>query len=68
MKTKFFISFLISAFFYSSVISADKIGKRYSDSEKDKIIVYVLKNILSRYHYVQKKLDDDNSKNAKGNP
>lgn len=64
MKTKFFISFLISAFFYSSVISADKIGKRYSDSEKDKIIVYVLKNILSRYHYVQKKLDDDFSEHV----
>ncbi|HBI40117.1 MAG TPA: tail-specific protease [Tenacibaculum sp.] len=64
MKTKFFISFLISAFFYSSVISADKIGKRYGDSEKDKIIVYVLKNILSRYHYVQKKLDDDFSEHV----
>ena len=54
MKTKFFISFLISAFFYSNIVSANKIGKQYSDSEKDKIIVYVLKNILSRYHYVQK--------------
>ncbi|WP_440882153.1 carboxy terminal-processing peptidase [Tenacibaculum sp. C7A-26P2] len=64
MKTKFFISFLISAFFYSNIVSANKIGKQYSDSEKDKIIVYVLKNILSRYHYVQKKLDDDFSEHV----
>lgn len=64
MKTKFFISFLISAFFYSNIVSANKIGKQYSDSEKDKIIVYVLKNILSRYHYVQKKLDDNFSEHV----
>ncbi|WP_233890459.1 hypothetical protein, partial [Tenacibaculum piscium] len=29
------------------------------DPEKDRVIVYVLKNILSRYHYVKKELNDD---------
>ncbi|WP_233861032.1 carboxy terminal-processing peptidase [Tenacibaculum piscium] len=34
------------------------------DPEKDRVIVYVLKNILSRYHYVKKELNDDFSEHV----
>jgi len=55
MKTKFLTSFLIVLIFSSS---ASLFSKNNNDPEKDKVIIYVLKNILSRGHYVQKDMDD----------
>lgn len=57
MKTKFIIPFLTIALLFSNSIYSNTISEE--DPEKDRVIIYVLKNILSRYHYVQKDLDDD---------
>ncbi len=63
MKAKFMIH-LVAVILISAInISATTIIEK-NDPEKDRIIVYVLKNILSRYHYVQKNLDDDFSKHV----
>ncbi|QMU64635.1 MAG: tail-specific protease [Flavobacteriaceae bacterium] len=55
MKTKLSIFFLL--LFLSVVISGH--ATTLSDPEKDKIIIYVLKNMLTRGHFVEKDLDDD---------
>ena len=57
MKTKFIIPFLAITLLFSNSVSSNTLPN--NDPEKDRVIVYVLKNILSRYHYVQKKLNDD---------
>lgn len=57
MKTKFIIPFLAITLLFSNIIFSNTVSK--SDPEKDRVIIYVLKNILSRYHYVQKDLNDD---------
>ena len=61
MKTKFIIPFLTVILFSNSIFSNDSFKK---DPEKDRVIIYVLKNILSRYHYVKKDLNDDFSEHV----
>lgn len=64
MKTKFIIQFLTVALLFSNSVNANSKKEGKEDPEKDRVIVYVLKNILSRYHYVQKDLDDDFSEHV----
>lgn len=59
MKIKFIaiaILLLVSNF--------NAIANNTKDPEKDKVIIYVLKNILTQGHYVQKKLDDNFSEHV----
>ncbi|WP_299673728.1 carboxy terminal-processing peptidase [uncultured Tenacibaculum sp.] len=54
-------------FFAALLISSTTYGKTVSeknDPEKDKLIIYVLKNLLTRGHYVQKDLNDDFSEHV----
>ena len=62
MKTKFIIPFLAFTLLFSNSTFSNSVSN--SDPEKDRVIVYVLKNILSRYHYVQKELNDDFSEHV----
>ena len=62
MKNKFILSFLAIIVLFSNTIYSNTTSEK--DPEKDKVIVYVLKNILSRYHYVQKELNDDFSEHV----
>ena len=62
MKTKFIIPFLAITLLFSNTTYSNTISK--ADPEKDRVIIYVLKNILSRYHYVQKDLNDDFSEHV----
>ncbi|CAM1370412.1 Tail-specific protease [Tenacibaculum litoreum] len=62
MKTKFIIPFLAITLLFSNSVSSNTVPN--NDPEKDRVIVYVLKNILSRYHYVQKNLNDDFSEHV----
>jgi carboxyl-terminal processing protease len=55
MKTKFIIPFLAFLLVGTS-IHANTVN---SDPEKDKIIIYVLKNMLTRGHFVEKELNDN---------
>ena len=55
MKTKFFTTLLL-ALLFSNAITASSFNQ--NDPEKDKVIIYVLQNILTRGHYVQKDMDD----------
>ena len=59
MKTNLIITFFTSVTLFANTLNANEKIDLKNDPEKDKIIIYVLKNILSRYHYVQKGLDDD---------
>lgn len=54
MKTKFIIPFLAFLLLGTSIQANTTI-----DPEKDKIIIYVLKNMLTRFHFVEKDLNDD---------
>ncbi len=63
MKTKFKLStaflaivLLINSF---AIEASTKIKIPNNDPEKDKVIIYVLKNVLSRLHFVQKDINDD---------
>ncbi|CAM1343787.1 carboxy terminal-processing peptidase [Tenacibaculum amylolyticum] len=56
MKMKLIIPILTFFFISSSIQAADVPTKK--DPEKDQLILYVLKNILTRGHYVQKDLND----------
>ena len=62
MKTKFIIPFLAITLLFSNSIYSNTVSN--TDPDKDRVIVYVLKNILSRYHYVQKELNDDFSEHV----
>ncbi|WP_299125526.1 carboxy terminal-processing peptidase [uncultured Tenacibaculum sp.] len=62
MKTKFIIPFLAFTLLFSNSTFSNSVSN--DDPEKDRVIVYVLKNILSRYHYVQKELNDDFSEHV----
>ena len=64
MKTKLIIQFLTLVLLTSSVNANAEFNVLDNDPEKDRVIVHVLKNILSRYHYVQKDLDDDFSEHV----
>lgn len=63
MKTKFIIHFFAIIILFANSTHAST-NTKDEDPEKDRVIVYVLKNILSRYHYVQKKLDDSFSEHV----
>ncbi|WP_369047989.1 carboxy terminal-processing peptidase [Tenacibaculum sp. UWU-22] len=56
MKTNFktIVAFITLVALTCNTISANTT----KDPEKDKVIIYVLRNILTRGHYVQKELDD----------
>ena len=62
MKTKFIIPFLAITLLFSNATYSNTTSEL--DPDKDRVIVYVLKNILSRYHYVQKELNDDFSEHV----
>ncbi|WP_299162933.1 carboxy terminal-processing peptidase [uncultured Tenacibaculum sp.] len=62
MKTKLIIPFLAITLLFSNSIFSNSVSN--TDPDKDRVIVYVLKNILSRYHYVQKDLNDDFSEHV----
>lgn len=58
-KFKFNISFLAIVLLLNSFsINASEINE-ISDPEKDKVLIYVLKNILTRGHFVVKDMNDD---------
>ncbi len=61
MKTKFKItSFLLaSLIFLSSIHTQASTKGNGSDPEKDKILVYILRNILTRSHFVVKDMNDE---------
>jgi carboxyl-terminal processing protease len=63
MKTKFKFSilFLVIALLVNSfAVNASKINTNTnSDPEKDQVLIYVLKNILTRGHFVEKEMNDD---------
>ncbi len=61
MKTKFLIP-IIALILFTNIVKATEQGPK--DPEKDKIILYVLKNILTRGHYVEKDLNDDFSEHV----
>ena len=61
MKTKFIITFLTVSLFTNSIFSTNN---SVNDPEKDRVIIYVLKNILEKFHYVQKDLNDDFSEHV----
>ncbi|TYQ00474.1 carboxyl-terminal processing protease [Tenacibaculum adriaticum] len=61
MKTKFFTS-LLTVLLFGNLVNATPLPQE--DPEKDKVIIYVLKNILTRGHYVQKELNDDFSEHV----
>lgn len=63
MKVKFLIHFFTVTILFTNTVSAFSQSHK-QNPEKDKIIIYVLNNILSRYHYVQKKLDDNFSEHV----
>ena len=60
MKTTFF-TLLLGLFFIGQVAQATEFN---TDPEKDKVIIYVLKNILTRGHYLEKELNDDFSEHV----
>lgn len=62
MKKRFIIPFLVIIALFSNTIYSNITSEK--DPEKDKVILYGLKNILSRYHYVKKELNDDFSEHV----
>ncbi len=63
MKTKFkfstvliAITVLVNSF---AINASEKITNTDPDPEKDKVLIYVLKNILTRGHFVVKEMNDD---------
>ena len=66
MKTKFKISTTLLAFlllFNTFSTNSAEINAT-NDPEKDKVLVYVLKNILTRGHFVVKEMNDDFSEHV----
>jgi carboxyl-terminal processing protease len=67
MKSNFKLSFTLLAFlllFSSSRIIANEAIEKNQDPEKDKVLIFVLKNILSRGHYVAKDMNDSFSEHV----
>ncbi|QVY64050.1 carboxy terminal-processing peptidase [Polaribacter sp. Q13] len=61
MKTKYKITtFLLAMLLFATSLQANaaNIGTK-SDPEKDKILIYILRNILTRSHFVVKDMNDD---------
>ncbi|MDY0780684.1 carboxy terminal-processing peptidase [Tenacibaculum sp. IB213877] len=63
MKTKYILS-LITILFLNFASKANTSTYPVQDGDKDKIIIYILKNILTQGHYVQKEIDDDFSEHV----
>ncbi len=61
MKMKLIITLLTFLIVGNTVQASSKVK---DDPEKDKLIIYVLKNILTRGHYVQKDLNDNFSEHV----
>ncbi|MFK8059002.1 MAG: carboxy terminal-processing peptidase [Polaribacter sp.] len=59
MKTKLKLLFLVTALTVSSLKTNATNFDTDPDPEKDKILIYVLKNILTRGHFVVKDMNDD---------
>ena len=58
-RRKIYTSLLILFLFSNSFTSFATATKKTTDPEKDKVLIYVLKNILTRGHFVEKDLNDD---------
>ena len=58
-RFKFILSFLTIFLFTNSFHAVASQPENNSDPEKDKVLLYVLKNILTRGHFVEKDLNDD---------
>ena len=58
-RFKFILSILTIFFFTNSFHAVASQPENNSDPEKDKVLLYVLKNILTRGHFVEKDLNDD---------
>ena len=61
MKTKLKITiFLLASLILTSNIQSQSTNPNFnSDSEKDKILLYILRNILTRSHFVVKEMNDE---------
>jgi carboxyl-terminal processing protease len=57
-KRKIHISLLTFLLFANSFTTFATTTKKTTDPEKDKVLIYVLKNILTRGHFVEKDLND----------
>ena len=68
MKTKFKLSTTFLAFVLLinsvSINASEKSTLNEADPEKDKVLIYVLKNILTRGHFVVKDMNDDFSEHV----
>jgi len=65
MKTKFKISTLLLAFtLLFNTTTTNATTNIDPDPEKDRVLIFVLKNILTRGHYVVKDMNDDFSKSV----
>ncbi|APG65337.1 tail-specific protease [Tenacibaculum todarodis] len=62
MKTKLTTIYILLLTVFASSFTTNANTKK--DPDKDKVIIYVLKNILTRGHYVQKELNDDFSEHV----
>lgn len=62
MKTKLTTIYVLLLTVFASSFTTNANTKK--DPDKDKVIIYVLKNILTRGHYVQKELNDDFSEHV----
>ena len=58
-KCKFRVVFLILVMLISSLHISAVENNTTKDPEKDRILIYVLKNILARGHFVEKDMNDD---------
>jgi carboxyl-terminal processing protease len=58
-KFKFSITFLLIVLFTYSLTANGSEKIPGPDPEKDKVLIYVLKNILTRGHFVMKEMNDD---------
>jgi carboxyl-terminal processing protease len=59
IKIKFSIAFLALALLVNSFAINASNKNNVADPEKDKVLIYVLKNILTRGHFVVKDMNDD---------
>lgn len=62
MKTR--LKFLVPILAFGILLTSFTTNNTFNDPKKDKVIIYVLKNILTRGHFVQKELNDDFSENV----
>lgn len=65
MKTKFKLyTYLLAFCLLFNVTATTATEKNYNDPEKDRVLIFVLKNVLTRGHYVIKDINDDFSKSV----